>query len=173
MSSPSGTPQQPSMAVEGPSLLPSSESSDAALETQSDENLQPSAVPVNAVIEAVHDDPPDDIVDGSLVGDRDLSNASTKDIPLLDWIEFESEYKKALTEANEVEDKLVLEFEKLSKTFVFWAEASAQHDNDRAWKRLKTRERYVQLSEQKLEEKKKHYIEVVQAFQNALKLLGA
>ena len=103
------------MAVEGPSLLPSSESSDAALETQSDENLQPSAVPVNAVIEAVHDDPPEGIVDGSLVGDRDLGNASTKDIPLLDWIEFESEYKKALTEANEVEDKLVLEFEKLSK----------------------------------------------------------
>lgn len=115
MSSPSGTPQQSSMAVEGPSLLPSSESSDAALETQSDENLQPSAVSVNAVIEAVHDDPPEGIVDGSLVGDRDLSNASTKDIPLLDWIEFESEYKKALTEANEVEDKLVLEFEKLSK----------------------------------------------------------
>jgi hypothetical protein len=53
---------------------------------------------------------------------------------------------------------------------------------------LKTRERYVQLSEQKLEEKKKHCeyedwryspvtnkvdVEVVQAFQSALKLLGA
>jgi hypothetical protein len=50
--------------------------------------------------------------------------------------------------------------------------ASAQHDNDRAWKRLvneskkastslttsrlKTRERFVQLSEASLQEKKKH-----------------
>ena len=116
MSSPPGSPQELSMPVEGPSLLPSSQSSDTApRETQNDDNLQPSALPVSLVEDAVQNDPPEAVKEDSLLEDKDSSNASTIDIPLLDWVEFESEYKKALTEANEVEDQLVLEFEKLSK----------------------------------------------------------
>jgi hypothetical protein len=116
MSSSPDPPQELSMPVEGPSLLPSSQSSDTApRETQNDDNLQPSALPVSLVEDAVQNDPVEAVSEDSLLKDKDSSNASTIDIPLFDWVEFESEYKKALTEANEVEDQLVLEFEKLSK----------------------------------------------------------
>ncbi|KAI5864700.1 hypothetical protein GGS23DRAFT_561451 [Durotheca rogersii] len=90
-----------------------------------------------------------------------------------DWDDFQYRYEKALQEADEVEKQLLEEFEHLIKYFNAWASASATHDNERAVKRLQTRERHVRLSEQTLLQKKQHLSEVVKAFQSALALLSA
>lgn len=92
---------------------PSSDSSPA--ETRDDESLQLAPVLDSPGQDPANNDPPGTLADDSLVEDKDSSDVSTTDLPLMDWVEFESEYKKALTDANEVEDQLVLEFEKLSK----------------------------------------------------------
>ncbi|KAI0443204.1 hypothetical protein F4803DRAFT_515957 [Xylaria telfairii] len=90
-----------------------------------------------------------------------------------DWEDFEDRYEKALQEADEKEKMLLDEFAQLVKYFNVWASASSTYDNERAIKRLQTRERYVQLSEQSLAQKKQHLSEVVKAFQSALALLSA
>lgn len=90
-----------------------------------------------------------------------------------DWEDFEDRYEKALQEADEREKQMLEEFAQLVKYFNVWASASSTHDNERATKRLQTRERYVSLSEQSLSQKKQHLAEVVKAFQSALALLRA
>ncbi|KAI1465477.1 uncharacterized protein F4812DRAFT_438899 [Daldinia caldariorum] len=92
-------------------------------------------------------------------------------IVAFDWEDFEDRYEKALQEADEQEKQLLEEFETLVKYFNVWASASSAHDNERAVKRLQTRERHVRLSEQALLQKKQHLSEVVKAFQSALALL--
>ncbi|KAI2622566.1 hypothetical protein GGR54DRAFT_69687 [Hypoxylon sp. NC1633] len=88
------------------------------------------------------------------------------------WEDFEARYDKALQEADEQEKQLLAEFDNLVKYFNIWASASSAHDNERAIKRLQTRERHVRLSEQALSQKKQHLSEVVKAFQSALALLS-
>ncbi|KAI8626679.1 hypothetical protein F5Y19DRAFT_217946 [Xylariaceae sp. FL1651] len=90
-----------------------------------------------------------------------------------DWEDFEDRYEKALQEADENERQMLEEFDRLVKYFNVWASTSSTHDNERAIKRLQTRERYVRLSEQSLSQKKQHLAEVVKAFQSALALLSA
>ncbi|KAI0109062.1 hypothetical protein GGR51DRAFT_512577 [Nemania sp. FL0031] len=90
-----------------------------------------------------------------------------------DWEDFEDRYEKALQEADEKEKQMLEEFAQLVKYFNVWASASSAHDNERAAKRLQTRERYVNLAEQSLSQKKQHLTEVVKAFQSALALLSA
>ncbi|OTB19222.1 hypothetical protein K445DRAFT_314101 [Daldinia sp. EC12] len=92
-------------------------------------------------------------------------------IVAFDWEDFEDRYEKALQEADESEKQLLEEFDTLVKYFNVWASASSAHDNERAIKRLQTRERHVRLSEQALLQKKQHLSEVVKAFQSALALL--
>ncbi|KAI1392824.1 uncharacterized protein F4822DRAFT_392328 [Hypoxylon trugodes] len=89
-----------------------------------------------------------------------------------DWDDFHERYTKALEEADAQEKQLLEEFDTLIKYFNVWASASSAHDNERAVKRLQTRERHVQLSEQTLAQKKQHLSEVVRAFQSALALLS-
>ncbi|KAL3958747.1 hypothetical protein ACCO45_006909 [Purpureocillium lilacinum] len=64
-----------------------------------------------------------------------------------DWDDFEGEYFRA------------------------WAAAASVHDDERAIKRLRTRQRFVNLSEEKAAQKQQHYEEVVKAFESALALL--
>ncbi|KAI0976569.1 hypothetical protein F4678DRAFT_117315 [Xylaria arbuscula] len=90
-----------------------------------------------------------------------------------DWEDFRDRYEKALQEADDKEKEMLEEFGQLVKYFNIWATASTTHDNERAVKRLQTRERYVSLSEQSLSQKKQHLAEVVKAFQSALALLSA
>lgn len=89
-----------------------------------------------------------------------------------DWEDFEYRYEKALQDADEQEKQLLEEFDNLVKYFNIWASASSAHDNERAIKRLQTRERHVRISEQTLLQKKQHLSEVVKAFQSALALLS-
>ncbi|KAI0435073.1 hypothetical protein F5Y09DRAFT_353988 [Xylaria sp. FL1042] len=90
-----------------------------------------------------------------------------------DWEDFRDRYEQALQEADDKEKEMLEEFGQLVKYFNVWASASSTHDNERAAKRLQTRERYVSLSEQSLSQKKQHLAEVVKAFQSALALLSA
>ncbi|KAF4974143.1 hypothetical protein FZEAL_8908 [Fusarium zealandicum] len=88
-----------------------------------------------------------------------------------DWDEFEARYEAALHDADEHDREIMKQAEALSKYFKVWASAASSHDDERAAKRLQTRRRYVNLSEQKMEQKQEHYDHVVRAFENALALL--
>ncbi|KAI0521457.1 hypothetical protein F5B22DRAFT_595053 [Xylaria bambusicola] len=99
--------------------------------------------------------------------------ASPGHLAPFDWDDFNDRYEKALQEADDKEKQMLEEFGQLVKYFNVWASASTNHDNERATKRLQTRERYVTLSEQSLSQKKQHLAEVVKAFQSALALLRA
>ncbi|OLN81699.1 hypothetical protein CCHL11_06957 [Colletotrichum chlorophyti] len=92
--------------------------------------------------------------------------------PPFNWDEFEARYEKALAEADEKERELLLEFDNLVKYFNVWASTSSAHDNERAVKRLRTRQRYVNLAEQNMAQKQEHMMEVLRAFQSALALLS-
>ncbi|QPG96118.1 hypothetical protein C2857_003228 [Epichloe festucae Fl1] len=93
------------------------------------------------------------------------------DIPPFDWEDFEARYESALKEADGEEKEILKEAESLSKYFQAWASAASEHDDERAVKRLRTRQRFVNLSEEKMAQKQKHYEEVVRAFESALALL--
>ncbi|KFA65738.1 hypothetical protein S40285_04891 [Stachybotrys chlorohalonatus IBT 40285] len=102
-------------------------------------------------------------------------NATTPSTPgtLLpfDWEDFEARYEKALQEADENERGILREAESLAKYFQAWASAASAHDDERAIKRLQTRQRYVNLAEDRTAQKQQHYEEVVSAFESALALL--
>ncbi|GJN70367.1 hypothetical protein PLICBS_004422 [Purpureocillium lilacinum] len=88
-----------------------------------------------------------------------------------DWDDFEARYEAALREADENEREILKEADSLSKYFRAWAAAASVHDDERAIKRLRTRQRFVNLSEEKAAQKQQHYEEVVKAFESALALL--
>ncbi|KAI1003439.1 hypothetical protein K3495_g4767 [Podosphaera aphanis] len=95
------------------------------------------------------------------------------ELPELDWEQFENRFTEALQKLDEEESQILDQFDQLMEMFFIWAQTGSSHETDRTIKRLKTRERYVQLSEDKLEKKKTHYTKVVFAFKNALDLLRA
>jgi hypothetical protein len=105
------------MASEEASLVHIPRSLDNSLTegTQKAENLPPATALGNRDEEPLVNDPAQVVEDERQSQDEDSGNSSTSDVPIMDWIAFEANYKKALTDANEVEDQLVLEFEKLSK----------------------------------------------------------
>lgn len=98
--------------------------------------------------------------------------ASPGRIPDFDWEEFRVQYEQALAQADEKEQALLRQFDGLVKYFNVWASAATAHDNERAVKRLQTRQRYVKIGEDNLVQRKQHLAEVVRAFQSALALLS-
>ncbi|EGX92731.1 hypothetical protein CCM_04104 [Cordyceps militaris CM01] len=93
------------------------------------------------------------------------SPGTLEELHAFDWEDFESRYQAALLKASEEEAEILKEAESLSKYFQAWAAAASSHDGVRAVKRLQTRQRFVNLSEEKLSQKQKHYVEVVRAFE--------
>ncbi|CAN8101364.1 unnamed protein product [Discula destructiva] len=89
-----------------------------------------------------------------------------------DWDDLEKRFERALADATEHEQALLAEFGDLVKYFNVWASTASAHDDERAAKRLQTRTHYVQIKETDLASKRQHYESVVQAFQNAMMLLG-
>jgi hypothetical protein len=87
-------------------------------------------------------------------------NANTPSTPgaLLpfDWEDFEARYEKALRDADDEEKAILQDVERLSKYFQSWASSASVHDDERAVKRLQTRQRHVNLSEEKLSQKQQH-----------------
>lgn len=53
-----------------------------------------------------------------------------------------------------------------------WSQTTVVRDEARALKRFKTQMQHVQNSEEDLEKKRKHYVNVVKAFESALALLN-
>ncbi|KAM0440976.1 hypothetical protein ACHAPT_000280 [Fusarium lateritium] len=108
-------------------------------------------------------------------GDQQAANSDPPDTPgflePFDWDEFEARYESALRDADEHEREILKEADALSKYFKVWASAASAHDDERAAKRLQTRRRFVNLSEDRMERKQEHYDQVVRAFENALALL--
>ncbi|OJD16142.1 hypothetical protein AJ78_03670 [Emergomyces pasteurianus Ep9510] len=88
-----------------------------------------------------------------------------------DWEQLQKKFTDAMDERSHAEMALQKETGELLEMFMAWSQTTAYRDEDRAYKRLKTRMGFAQNSEAKLEEKKKHYANVVKAFENALALL--
>lgn len=94
-----------------------------------------------------------------------------------DWEEFEARYVQALEKADGQEEELLREFDELVKVlpilaraptsnadsrkyFNNWAASSSAHDTERAIKRLQTRQRFVNLSEQTMAKRQQHSMPV-------------
>ncbi|KAM6476260.1 hypothetical protein HDV62DRAFT_384435 [Trichoderma sp. SZMC 28011] len=77
-----------------------------------------------------------------------------------DWDDFEARYEKALAEAEGQEREVLKEAESLFRYFEAWSSAASAHDDKRAVKRLQTRQRYINISEQRMAQKQQHYDEM-------------
>ncbi|KAL9093950.1 MAG: hypothetical protein Q9165_003873 [Trypethelium subeluteriae] len=109
-------------------------------------------------------------------------------IDSFNWSDLEMRYHDMIKERNQVEHQLLQEFDHLSqvncpmlvvvlslrgvKFFCQWAAAGALRETDRSYKRLKTQAAFVNHEERQLEQKRQHYVQVVNAFRSALDLLN-
>ncbi|KAJ5716787.1 hypothetical protein N7488_002433 [Penicillium malachiteum] len=89
-----------------------------------------------------------------------------------DWDQLQEKYTDAMDEHSRVEEDLRAQTANLLEAFTAWSQTAVLQDEQRALKRFKTQTQHVQNSEVNLENKKKHYMEVVKAFQSALALLN-
>ncbi|KAJ5139135.1 uncharacterized protein N7515_003983 [Penicillium bovifimosum] len=96
----------------------------------------------------------------------------TQGLENCDWEQLQGKYTDAMEEHGRVEENLRVETAKLLEVFMAWSQTTVSQDENRALKRFKTQMQHVQHSEVNVDNKKKHYAEVVKAFQNALALLN-
>ncbi|KAG6004731.1 hypothetical protein E4U21_000823 [Claviceps maximensis] len=168
MSSPQASPTSPSVMSEASSREDEQPAGDDTI-TLSDIEQRPPPQDDD------HESPPDEDPSGNgASASLRVNNANSPppaDVPPFDWEQFEARYESALKEADGVERDILQEAQSLSKYFKTWASAASAHDDERAVKRLRTRQRFVNLSEEKMTQKQKHYEEVVRAFESALALL--
>ncbi|PGH18503.1 hypothetical protein AJ80_04473 [Polytolypa hystricis UAMH7299] len=87
------------------------------------------------------------------------------------WEQLQERFVEEMEERSQVEMALQKDTSDLLDLFMVWSQTTIFRDEDRAYKRFKTRMAYTQNSESVLEEKKKHYTNVVKAFESALALL--
>ncbi|PYH77841.1 hypothetical protein BO82DRAFT_292733 [Aspergillus uvarum CBS 121591] len=89
-----------------------------------------------------------------------------------DWKELENRYYKVMEQHKEAEDALQNHISRMLEViFMAWSQTTITRDETRALKRFKTQMHYVQHSEESLDKKKRHYTDVVKAFESALALL--
>ncbi|KAJ5286888.1 hypothetical protein N7478_002574, partial [Penicillium angulare] len=96
----------------------------------------------------------------------------TQDLQQYDWIQLQEKYTDAMDEHSRAEENIRSETARLLEAFTAWSQTAVLQDEQRALKRFKTQMQHVQNSEVSVENKKKHYMEVVEAFQSALALLN-
>ncbi|OQD78140.1 hypothetical protein PENDEC_c001G00264 [Penicillium decumbens] len=96
----------------------------------------------------------------------------TQGLEECNWEQLQDKYTDAMDEHRRVEEDLRVETAKLLEIFSAWSQTTVLQDEQRALKRFKTQMQHVQNSEISVENKKKHYMEVVRAFQSALALLN-
>ncbi|KAL3448883.1 hypothetical protein BJX65DRAFT_306436 [Aspergillus insuetus] len=89
-----------------------------------------------------------------------------------DWSELESSYIQMMEEHERAEGDLGDQITKLLQIFTSWSQTTVAHDETRALKRFRTQMNHVQNSEESLEKKRNHYMDVVKAFESALALLN-
>ncbi|KAH8701147.1 hypothetical protein BGW36DRAFT_425941 [Talaromyces proteolyticus] len=95
----------------------------------------------------------------------------SQDLQNCNWQQLMEMFSSALREHERIDHDLQEEATQLLKVFVTWSEVTVSRDEARSYKRFQTRMQYVQNTERELAEKKKHYGNVVKAFENALALL--
>lgn len=93
-------------------------------------------------------------------------------LPGLDWTELETRYHQAMEKHHQEEQKLVQDFDALTKYFHVWCSTTTHHETDRSFARFKTRVAFTKHTEEEGEQKRQHYQKVVQALQSALDLLN-
>ncbi|KAJ5915357.1 hypothetical protein N7466_011290 [Penicillium verhagenii] len=96
----------------------------------------------------------------------------TQGLDHCDWDQLQEKYTYAMDEHSRVEENFRVQTTKLLDAFTSWSQTAVLKDEQRALKRFKTQMEHVQNSEVNVENKKKHYMEVVKAFQSALALLN-
>ncbi|CAI7579657.1 unnamed protein product [Penicillium manginii] len=96
----------------------------------------------------------------------------TQGLAECDWEQLQEKYTDAMDEHSRVEEELRAETARLLEVFTTWSQTTILQDEGRALKRFKTQMQHVQNSEVSVENKKKHYNDVVKAFQSALALLN-
>ncbi|KAL4902491.1 hypothetical protein BDW74DRAFT_59595 [Aspergillus multicolor] len=105
------------------------------------------------------------VAEQSLVpGDENLND--------LDWSQLESSYIQMIEQHEKSEEELRDDITKLLQVFTAWSQTTVEHDETRALKRFRTQTHHVQNSEESLEMKRRHYMDVVKAFESALALLN-
>ncbi|CAK4033428.1 Hypothetical predicted protein [Lecanosticta acicola] len=99
------------------------------------------------------------------------SDAPDERIAEFDWRELEARYHDKVQFFAEKEAALIGEWNDLLDSFGIWATAGSQKEVNRSFKRLRTQMVYVRNEEDELEQKRLHYVKVVEAFRSALDLL--
>ncbi|KAL4883614.1 hypothetical protein BJY04DRAFT_22019 [Aspergillus karnatakaensis] len=89
-----------------------------------------------------------------------------------DWSELESKYMQMMKQHEKSEEQLRNHIIRLLEVFTAWSQTTVEHDETRALKRFRTQMCHVQNSEESLEKKRNHYMDVVKAFESALALLN-
>ncbi|KAE8314105.1 hypothetical protein RU639_005333 [Aspergillus parasiticus] len=89
-----------------------------------------------------------------------------------DWGRLQEHYANAMEKHGTAEEDLRAQISKLLEVFMAWSQTTVVRDEARALKRFKTQMQHVQNSEEDLEKKRKHYVDVVKAFESALALLN-
>ncbi|KAB8257552.1 hypothetical protein BDV32DRAFT_127340 [Aspergillus pseudonomiae] len=97
---------------------------------------------------------------------------SSEDLKNYDWGHLQEHYANAMEKHGRAEEDLRAQISKLLEVFMAWSQTTVIRDEARALKRFKTQMQHVQNSEEDLEKKRKHYVDVVKAFESALALLN-
>ncbi|KAI4789021.1 hypothetical protein E4T44_13363 [Aureobasidium sp. EXF-8845] len=102
--------------------------------------------------------------------DEDVANPQDQ-IESFDWQGLETEYLEAMADCKTEEDAQLKEFASLSQFFGVWAETVSGHEQKRSHQRLRTQSTLVIKEEKDLEDRRNHYVQVVEAFRRALSML--
>ncbi|KAG9577792.1 hypothetical protein KCU77_g7657, partial [Aureobasidium melanogenum] len=103
--------------------------------------------------------------------DEEDATDPQEEMDSFDWQKLETDYLNAMAQCKAEEDAHLQEFASLSQFFGVWAETISGHEQKRSHQRLKTQSALVMRKEEELEERRKHYVQVVQAFRMALSML--
>jgi len=90
----------------------------------------------------------------------------------MDWDTLEDHYNQEIQPLLKVEKDIMEEFNARFAQFMLYMQVCNDHEAERAVKRLRTRVALAQNSEEALAQKQAHHAKVLEAFQNAMALLG-
>ncbi|KAH1487693.1 hypothetical protein KXV92_003416 [Aspergillus fumigatus] len=94
------------------------------------------------------------------------------DLSQCHWTKLQQLYSDIMKQHGNAEEELRARSLRLIEIFTAWSQSAVLRDESRALKRFKTQSQHVQTSEEDLESRRKHYADVVKAFESALALLN-
>ncbi|PPJ50137.1 hypothetical protein CBER1_04824 [Cercospora berteroae] len=108
----------------------------------------------------------------SSVDDEDVSELPDQPIEGFDWNGLIYDYHQKTSVLDQQENEIMEGCRQLMDFFEAWAVVGSRKETARSFKRLKTQMAYVEREEYDLDQKRLHYIQVVNAFKSALQLLA-